>query len=168
MLTYQGIFVIDQLQWVHMHYMEVVINETWVPYWTRYLKGQLPAYIDGVVQEKHNSSALAMELHLAFTHWGWLTHICVSTLTIIGSDNGLSLERRQAIIWTNARILLVGPLRTNFSEILIEIQAFSLTKIRLKMLSPKCCSFRLSFNVLTHRYILWTLFGDNLPGQRHS
>ena len=41
-------------------------------------------------------------------------------LTIIGSDNG----RRQAIIWTNAGILLIEPLGTNFSEILIGIQIF--------------------------------------------
>ena len=51
-------------------------------------------------------------------------HICVGKLTIIGSDNGLSPERRQAIIWTNAGFLLIGPLQTNFSEILIGIQAF--------------------------------------------
>ena len=41
-------------------------------------------------------------------HWGRVTHICVGNLTIIGSDNGLSPNRRQAIIWTNARILLIG------------------------------------------------------------
>ena len=33
-------------------------------------------------------------------------------LTIIGSYNGLSPVRRQAIIWTNAGILLVGPVGT--------------------------------------------------------
>ena len=43
--------------------------------------------------------------------------MCVSKLTIIGSDNGLSPGRRQAIIWTNAGIVLIGPLETNFSEI---------------------------------------------------
>ena len=48
-----------------------------------------------------------------------MTHICVSKQTIIGSDNGLSAGRRQAIIWTNAGILLIGTLGTNFSEILI-------------------------------------------------
>ena len=58
------------------------------------------------------------------THWGRVTHICVVKLTIIGSDNGLSPGRRQAIIWTNAGILLIGPLGTNFSEILIEIHIF--------------------------------------------
>ena len=41
--------------------------------------------------------------------WGRVTHICVGKLTIIVSDNGLSPGRRQAIIWTNAGILLIGP-----------------------------------------------------------
>ena len=35
------------------------------------------------------------------THWGRVTHICVSKLTIIVSDNGLAPTRRQAIIWNN-------------------------------------------------------------------
>ena len=47
--------------------------------------------------------------HLS-THWGRVAHICVDNLTTIGSDNGLSPGRRQAIIWTNAGILLFGPL----------------------------------------------------------
>ena len=46
-------------------------------------------------------------------------HICVSKVTIIVSDNGLSPGWRQAFIWTNAGILSIGPLGTNFSEILI-------------------------------------------------
>ena len=58
------------------------------------------------------------------THWGQVTYICVSKLTIIGSDNGLSPRRRQAIIWTNAGILLIGTLGTKFSEISIEILEF--------------------------------------------
>ena len=41
------------------------------------------------------------------------THICVSNPIIIGSDNGLSPERRQAIIWTNAGVLLIRLLRKN-------------------------------------------------------
>ena len=53
-------------------------------------------------------------------------HLCVGKLTSIGSDNGLSPGRRQAVILTNAGILLIGPLGTNFSEILIEILTFSL------------------------------------------
>ena len=31
-------------------------------------------------------------------HWGLVTHIFVSNLTFIGLDNGLSPDRRQAII----------------------------------------------------------------------
>ena len=75
------------------------------------------------------------------THWGRVTHICVSKLTIIGSDNGLSPGRRQAIIWTNDGIVLIGPLRTNFSEILIEIYTFSFKKMHFKMSSGNGCHF---------------------------
>ena len=82
------------------------------------------------------------------THWGRVTHICVTKLTIIGSDNGLSPGRRQAIIWTNAGILLIEPLGTNFSEILIGIQSFSFKKMRLKMSSAKWRPFCLGLNVL--------------------
>ena len=57
---------------------------------------------------------------------------------IIGSDNGLLPGRRQAIIWTNAGILLTGPLGINFSEISIKINTFSFKKMHLKMLSVKC------------------------------
>ena len=52
------------------------------------------------------------------THWGRVTHIGGGEQTIIGSDNGLSPGRRQAIIWTNAGILSIGPLGTNFNETL--------------------------------------------------
>ena len=82
------------------------------------------------------------------THWGRVTHICISKLTIIGSDNGLSPDRRQAIIWTNAGILLIGPLGTNFSEIPIEILTFSFKKMRLKVSSAKRRPFFLRLNVL--------------------
>ena len=75
------------------------------------------------------------------THWGRVMHICVSKLTIIGSDNGLSLGWRPAIIWTSARILSIGPLGTNFSEILIELHTFSFKKMHLKMSGKwwPCC-----------------------------
>ena len=49
-----------------------------------------------------------------------MTHIYIGNLAIIGSDNSLSPGRRQAIIWTNAGILLIWPLGTKFNEILIE------------------------------------------------
>ena len=97
-------------------------------------------------------------LHI-LTHWGRVTHICVGKLTIIGSDNGLSPGRRQAIIWTNAGIWLIGPLGTIFSEILIEILTFSFKKMRLKVSSAKRRPFCLGLNVLIHcmtHSLVWT------------
>ena len=82
------------------------------------------------------------------THWGRVMHICISKITIIGSDNGLSPGRRQAIIWTNVGILLIGPLGTNVSEILIAIYAFSLKKVHWKMSSGKWRPFCFGRNVL--------------------
>ena len=79
------------------------------------------------------------------THWGWVTHICLGNLIIIDSDNGLSPGRRQAIIWTNAGILLTAPLGTNFIETLIRIQTFSFKKIHLKMTSAKWRPFCIHF-----------------------
>ena len=100
--------------------------------------------------------APALDLHIVsllwgnspLTHWCLVTHICVSKLTIIGSDNGLSPGRRQAIIETKAGMLLIEPLGTNFSEILIEIHIFWFKKMHLKMSSAKWCPFCLGLNVL--------------------
>ena len=69
----------------------------------------------------------------------------------IGSDNGLSPIRHQAIIWTNADILIFGSLfGTYFSEIWRNKnkQLFSFKKIYLKMSSVKW-SFCLALNGLT-------------------
>ena len=88
------------------------------------------------------------------THWGWEMHICISEHVNIGSDNGLSPGRRQAIIWSNAGILLIGPLGTNFSEILIGIYTFSLKKTHLNRSSGKWQPFCLGLNVLTY----WACF----------
>ena len=68
------------------------------------------------------------------THWGRVRLRCASKLNISGSDSGLSSGRRQAIIWTNAGILLIWPLGTNFREILNEIHTISFKNVHLKML----------------------------------
>ena len=83
------------------------------------------------------SEKVSGSIYFLLTHWGRMTHICVNKLTIIGSDNGLSPDRRQAIIWTNAGILLIGTLGTNFSEILIEIRIFLFKKMGLNVSSGK-------------------------------
>ena len=95
---------------------------------------------------------------LDITHWGRVTHICVGTLTITGSDNGLSPSRRQAIIWTNAGLLLIGPLGTNFNDILIKILTFSFKKMHLKMSSGKCRPFCPGLNVLIANPSDWQRF----------
>ena len=98
------------------------------------------------------TSVIITSVHIRYkpllTHWGGVTHICVGKLTIIGSDNGLASVRRQAIIWTNDGLLLIGPLVTNFSEILIEILTFSFMKMHLKVSSVKRRPFCLGLNVL--------------------
>ena len=67
------------------------------------------------------------------THWGRVTQICIGNSIIIASHNGLSPDRRQAIIWTSAGILLITPLGTNFREMFremfIKILTFSLKKM---------------------------------------
>ena len=85
------------------------------------------------------------------THWGRVMHICVSKLSIIGLNNGVSSDRCQAIIWTNAEILLIRPLGRNFSEFLIEIHIFAFKKMHLKMRSGKWQPSCLSLDLLKSR-----------------
>ena len=87
--------------------------------------------------------------YMRLAHWGRVTHICVNELiTIIDSGNGLMPGRRQAIIWTNAGILLIEPLGTNFNDMLIEIHKFSFKKFHFNMSSGKWQPSCLGINVL--------------------
>ena len=76
-------------------------------------------------------------------YWGRARHICVSYLKTTGSDNGLSPDRHQSVVWTNDRILSVGPLEINFHEISFEIRICTFKTMHLKM--P---SFRFVLNLL--------------------
>ena len=78
-----------------------------------------------------------MALLIQVNHCGRVTHKCVSKLTIIVLDNGLSPGRRQAIIWTNAGILSIRTLGVNFSAILNESHTYSFKKMNLKVPSAK-------------------------------
>ena len=139
----------EYLHWIMFHEMCLVMNLHWFcldwyanqtptdEYDARYCPIQLltnksksewnhpvDVYQTDSIVMTHNIWSLHAHtwvMHAPLTHWGRVTHICVSKLTIIGSDNGLSPGWRQAIIWTNAGILLIGTLRTNFSEILGKI-----------------------------------------------
>ena len=82
-----------------------------------------------------------------------MTHVCVNKLTIIGSDNGLSPGRHQAIIEINAWILLIRS--TGTIEILIEIHTFSFKKMHLKVWKMSM-SFCLDFGVLKYNVSIIT------------
>ena len=95
------------------------------------------------------------------TQWGRVMYICISKLTIIGSDNDFSSSWRQAIIWTNAWILLIRILGANLNEVLSKIYTFSFKKMHLKMLSGKCQPFCLSLNVLSNTEEYWYMSPRN-------
>ena len=130
MLTYawqMGPFWQNTLDILNIYYnKKVIMLVMWTP-----LKVFTAVHVTAlsVLKKKKNCFSqvvLFTQWNPIITHWGQVTHICVGNLTIIGSDNGLSPGRRQAIIWTNAGILSIG---TNFSEILIK---------NLKFFSRKC------------------------------
>ena len=79
----------------------------------------LPSYTDMHKYSKHITFDRYIWLPV-LTHWGRVTHIYVSKLPTIGSDNGLSPGRRQAIIWTNAGNIvdwtLMNKLQWNFNR----------------------------------------------------
>ena len=114
---------------------------------TIYLKEKY--FISYTTTENIITFATFIHVKLTLTHWSRVTHICVGKLTIISSDNGLSPGRHQAINWTNAGILLIGPKGTKISEILNEIHKFSLKKMHLNVSSAKRRPFCLGLNVLT-------------------
>ena len=89
------------------------------------------------------------KLQWNLNYWGRVTCICTSKLTIMGSDNGLSPGRRQALIWTNAGLLSIGTAGTNFSEILVEIQTVFFKNIYLKISSRIWQLFCFDLNVLS-------------------
>ena len=105
---------------------------------------------DLVTRGNHSLGALSNLLSLGhgLTHWGRVTHIYVSKLNIIGSDNGLSPGRHQAIICTIAGMLLIRNVGTNFHEILSEIHTFSFKNMHLKISSAKSRPFCLGLDVL--------------------
>ena len=122
------------ITWSNAHLLlirSLMINFTdiWINIWNFFFESfrKLKENINHHVSTSNN----------VITHWGRVTHIYVSKLTIFGSYNGLAPGRRQSVIWTNAGILLIWPLPTNFSEILIQIHIFSFQKTNLKMSSGK-------------------------------
>ena len=130
------------IQCLRISLRDIEMAQCWLSYMHREHEHSLSLFCLVVVTPPVLNSTIFL------THWGRVTHICVSKLTIIGSDNGLSPGQRQAIIRTNAGILLIGALETNVSEILIKICTFSLKKMLLEMSSGKRRPSCLGLNVL--------------------
>ena len=150
-LHYQRKFQIAQqsilfcsTQWHEIYQLRMNIK------WPIHHYHRSPTYFRKLHRNSWESIHLHFRLPPLLTHWGRVTHICVGNLTIIGLDNGLSPGRRQAIIWTKAGILSIGPSGTNFSKILIEILTFSFKKMCLNVSSAKWRPFCLRLNVLKH------------------
>ena len=76
-----------------------------------------------------------------------MTHICVNKITIIVWE----------IIWINASILLIGSLKTNFSEILIKMYTFSFKEMYLHMSHGKWRPSCIGPNVLNLKAICLAL-----------
>ena len=87
------------------------------------------------------------------THWGRVAHICVSKLTIMVSDKGLSLVRRPAIICTNGGIWLIGSLETKFQINLNRNSHNFIKEMHLKIWSGNWWPFCFGIN------LFWLDFG---------
>ena len=122
-----------------------------LPFHSNYRNDNSNKNISDDEPNKYNSVPNYIPKHnnIPFTHWGRVTHICVGKLITIGSYNGQSPDRRQAIFWTNVGLLSIGTLRTYFSENSIKMQQYSLKKMHVKMSSAKWRPSCLGLNVLS-------------------
>ena len=114
--------------------------------------------------------------------FGWLTyakqHKYMSlNQTTIGSDNGLSPVRCQAILWTHADSLSLSnePLATNLSEISMKMNMFAFKKMYFKMPCAKWWPFYHSSPCVEYTMILSLkkmhcikLFGANINSSNSS
>ena len=96
-----------------------------------------------------NDLSVWCSTNVEILHWVRVMHICAGYLNIIGSDNGLLPGRCQAIIWNNARILLIWTSRNKPNDISIEFHTFPFKKMHFKMSSAKWRPFCLGLSVLT-------------------
>ena len=132
----------------HLQQLQMNMNTVGALWWpcTRWYS---PYNLALLLWHLKNDDHIASEQPHLIVHWGRMTHICVSKLAIISTDNGLSPGWRQAIIWTDAGILSIWPLGINFNDILVEIKTISFKKMRLKVSSVKWRSSCADPHVLT-------------------
>ena len=122
-LFFQLCFWINTLWWIQIYVKHVWLDKnTWC---------HAKHLINIGGKDMINSKLIYSRL----THWGQVTHMC-HKIIIFGSDNGLSPGHHEAIIWTCAGMLLIGPIGSIFNDILIKFIQFhsrnSSSKSRLK------------------------------------
>ena len=114
---FQWNFIRKSIAFIHYNAFE---NLTWIKDSSTPMNN--PFSYKSSLKSTYSGSIQCLKASMIYlTQWGRVTHICVDNLNTVGSDNGLSPDWPQAIIWTNAGILLIQILGTNFSEILNEI-----------------------------------------------
>ena len=110
-----------------------------------------------------------------------MTHICVSKLTITGPDNGLLPIRRLAIIWSNAGILLFGPIEKkpqwNYnrnSKIFTQENVFESVVCEMAAIlsRPQCVNKQMSMPGAPQMWCwsvpIFTLFYKSMPWRNHT
>ena len=105
------------------------------------------------------------------SNWGQLTVVWLPGMSIWMSNHQWAPtppRRRQAINWTNAGILLIRTLGTNFNEILNEIHTFSFKNMHLKMLSAKWRQFCLGLKLLAWRQQMPHIAVSKLPLRQNT
>ena len=95
-------------------------------------------------------------------YWHLIFKWVAGKIINIDSDNGLVPIRCQAFIWTNAAILLIGLLGTNFSEILINSYIFKnfqentfenvVWKMATILSQPQCVNIECQLSSSTNGY----------------
>ena len=122
----------------------------WVIIWRKLIIFKLPLSQNPVAPCNFlNEGIKLMEL---LTHWGQVTHIYISKLTIIGSDNGFLPGLCQAIIWTNDNILPITSQGTYFNDILIQENAIVVSKMAAILSRTQCVKACIIITELTWGY----------------
>ena len=98
------------------------------------------------------------------SHWGWVVHICVGNLTIIGSDSGLALTRRRYLnkCWNIVNVTLRNKLQGNFNRNSNSfIQENVVERIVCEMAAilsrPQCANYGVNMVVVVVVYIAWKI-----------
>ena len=117
-----------------------VIRAQWVRWW--YLS-MLSNNLFVMFKSFVNASCVSMCVKLravqkVLTHWGQVTHICVSNLTIIGSDNGLSPGGHQPNHYLHQHWNIVNWILGNKLQWNIQWEISSFWKMAAVLSQPLC------------------------------